>query len=224
VQRSRYKYVSQVDHARWFQQGRMFFRTAAYFRDYEDKKAMEIVGDQYECTRLYRPVDGLRINNITQDTTGVLNAGLECLTKADEIFVFCMSLTFSDLLKKEFGAVACVEVFDPAELHGRWLKALPPEAKDEKNHVSRKVGYYRPEDLPGPAWALPDLITTTKLKQFEYQDEYRFAYTKTDAFLFQNCTYNIVDRNRTPTPKPEEHFTETLDLGDLRDICRIRIF
>ena len=33
----------------------MFHRTAAYYRDYEDKKAAQVIGDQYECTRLYTP-------------------------------------------------------------------------------------------------------------------------------------------------------------------------
>src|ERR1700686_3679211 len=92
--------------------------------------------------------------------------------------------------RKEFEAGACVEIFDPAELHARWLKALPNEVKthvsagpgDYPRRVSRKVTYYTPEELMGPVWALPDLITTGKLKQFAYQDEYRFAYTKTDAF------------------------------------------
>jgi hypothetical protein len=34
----------------------MFRRTAAYYRDYENKRAAEVNGDQYECTRLYGPV------------------------------------------------------------------------------------------------------------------------------------------------------------------------
>src|SRR5712692_10018792 len=88
--------------------------------------------------------------------------------------------------EKEFKAVACVEIFDPAELHARWVKALPDEAKDRKRHVSRRVKYYTEDDLMGSTWALPDLITTGKLKKFEYQNEYRFAYTKTEAFGFQN--------------------------------------
>jgi hypothetical protein len=68
MQRSRYKYVSNLDHAKWFQQGKMFCRTAAYYRDYEDSKAMEVIGDQYEGTRLYRPLNGLEFNNLTQGT------------------------------------------------------------------------------------------------------------------------------------------------------------
>jgi hypothetical protein len=232
MQRSRYKYVSSLDHAKCFQQGKMFCRTAAYYRDYEDKTAAEVIGDQYEGARLFRPLDGLQVNNLTQGTRGVLNAGMECITRAHEIYVFCLSLSLNDILKKEFNAVACVEIYDPAELHARWLKALPDEVKhhvsegpgDYAKHVSRKVSYYTPQDLLGPVWALPDMITTGKLKRFEYQDEYRFAYTKTDAFKFENCTYSIVNRKARPEPKPHEHLDETLNLGDLRDICRIQVF
>jgi hypothetical protein len=68
------------------------------------------------------------------------------------------------------------------------------------------------------------VLSTSKLKRFAYQDEHRFAYTKTDAFKFQNRTYRLTNRHARPTPKPEEHFSETLELGDLRDICRIVVF
>ncbi len=80
------------------------------------------------------------------------------------------------------------------------------------------VRYYHGHDLPGNGWAIPDLITTTKLKKFAYQEEYRFAYTKTDAFKFENVKVQLVDRKTRPAPKPNEHFHETLHLGDLHDI------
>ncbi len=96
-----------------------------------------------------------------------------------------------------------------------------PGARSDGRHAARRVSYYRPEDLPGNVWALPDLITTTKLKRFEYQAEYRFAYTTTDAFAFRNCIPVLVDRKARPLPKPEEHHHKTLDPGDLRDICKL---
>jgi hypothetical protein len=40
------------------------------------------------------------------------------------------------------------------------------------------------------------------------------------AGVVKNAHYEMPDGRR---PKPEEHFHETLDLGDLRDICRIRM-
>jgi hypothetical protein len=217
----RYKYFSNLEYAEQFLDGKVFCQTAAFFRDYEDAQAQQIIGDEYEGTRLYRPKNGLEINNLTRNQTGTLNMGMECTTKAHEIYIFCMSNSFNDNLKNEFKAVACVEIIDPRMFINRWQSALPEEAKMKNKHVARRVAYYNPEDVPGNVWALPDLIITTKLKHFQYQDEHRLAYTKTDAFDFENCNYQLVDRRARPAPKSEEHFHQTLELGDLRDICRI---
>jgi len=221
VRHSRYKYFSRLEYAERFLNGEMYHQTAAYFRDYEDRKAAQIIGDEYEGTRLYRPVDGLEVHNLTRGTDGNLQRGLECVTRADEIFIFCVSVSLDDVLKREFEAVACVEITDPRTFIDRWLKDLPDEAKKDGKHVARRVAYYRPEDVPGNVWALPDQIVTTKLKRFEYQDEYRFAYTITDAFAFQNCRYDLVDRKARPLPKPDEHHHQTIELGDLSDICKL---
>ncbi len=220
----RFKYFSRLEYAQAFLDGKVFCQTAAFFRDYEDAHAQQIIGDEYEGTRLYRPARGLEINNLSRNQSFTLDAGMECLTKAHEIYIFCMSLSFTDVLKKEFNAVACAEILDPRAFISRWLNALPDGAKHEGKHVARRVRYYKPEDVPGNVWALPDLIMTTKLKRFEYQNEFRLAYTITDAFAFENCTYQLVDRKARPSPNPEEHFCHTLELGDLRDICRVHTF
>jgi hypothetical protein len=217
----RFKYFSKPDHSAAFLDGHVLCRTAAFFRDYEDAHRRQIIGDEYEGTRLYRPLRGLEINNLTRGQSFTLDAGMKCETKAHEIYVYCLSNTCSDELKSEFHAAAYAEITDPREFIDRWRSALPQEAQKKGKHVACKVGYYKPEDLPGNVWALPDLITTTKLKQFQYQDEYRLAFTITDAFAFENCKYQIVDRKVRPLPKPEEHLSQTLELGDLRDICRI---
>lgn len=157
-----------------------------------------------------------------------MQRGAEFFTNAHEIFVYCVSVSFNDALKKEFDAKACVEICDPLKFIQRWQQALPPEALvtsggvgDYQKYVSRMVKYHHGRDLPGNVWAIPDLITTTKLKKFAYQEEYRFAYTKTDAFMFENVRVELVDRKVRPAPKPEEWASETLDLGNLRDICRL---
>jgi hypothetical protein len=224
MKHSRFKYVSKLEYAEQFLDGNVFCQTAAFFRDYEDAVAQQIIGDEYEGTRLYRPLNGLEINNLTQNQSFTLDIGMECSTKAHEIYIFCMSLSFTNFLKKEFNAVACVEILDPRAFIRRWLNALPEEAKQRGNHVARRVRYYKPEDVPGNVWALPDLIITTKLKRFAHQNEYRLAYTTTDAFSFENCSYQLVNRKARPLPKPEEHFRNTLELGDLRDICFLRTF
>ena len=220
----RFKYFSKLEYAEQFLDGGVFCQTAAFFRDYEDALAQQIIGDEYEGTRLYRPANGLEINNLTRNQTVTLNMGMECAAKAHEIYIFCMSNSFTDNLKNEFKAVACVKLLDPRMFINRWLDALPEEAKKEGKHVARRVAYYQPEDVPGNVWALPDLIITTKLKRFEYQNEYRLAYTTTDAFGFENCNYQLVDRKARPAPKPEEHSHQTLQLGNLRDICQLHRF
>jgi hypothetical protein len=228
MRRGEFKYFHNPDHAQQFLDGKMFCWNAAYYRDYEDAKAAQVVGDEYEGTRLYRPLNGLEINNLTQNTQANLQMGAEFITKAHEIFVYCVSMSFEDALVKEFDAKACIEICNPLKFIQRWQKALPPEALvtsgavgDYQKYACRMVGYYHAHDLPGNAWAIPDLITTTKLKKFAYQQEYRFAYTKTDAFRFENVRIQLVDRKARPLPKPDEHDHETLALGDLRDICRI---
>jgi hypothetical protein len=224
MKHSHFKYFSERKCAELFLDGNVRSRTAAYFRDYEDAQAQQIIGDEYEGTHLYRPLNGLEINNLTRNQAVTLNAGMECITRAHEIYIFCMSHSFSDAMKNEFQATACVEIFNPRAFINRWLNALPEEARKKEKHVARRVGYYRPEDVPGNVWALPDLIVTTKLKRFAYQNEYRLAYTTTDAFAFQNCRYELVDRKARPTAKPEEHLYQDLELGSLRDICRLHAF
>lgn len=224
MKHSRFKYFSKLEHAEQFLQGQVFCQTAAFFRDYEDAKAQQVIGDEYEGTRLYKPPHGLAISNLTQNNSGTFNMGLECATKAHEIYVFCMSHSFNDRLKEEFKAAACVEITDPRGFIHRWHDSLPEEAKPKEQHVARRVAYYRPEDVPDNVWALPDLIVTSKLKRFAYQDEYRLAFTKTDAFAFENCSYTLVDRKARPSAKPEEHHHHTLRLDRLNEICRLHRF
>jgi hypothetical protein len=161
MRHSRFKYFHNPDHAQQFLDGKMFCWNAAYYRDYEDAKAAQVVGDEYEGTRLYRPLNGLEINNLTQNTQANLQMGAEFITKAQEIFVYCVSMSFEDALVKEFDAKACVEICNPLKFIQRWQKALPPEALvtsgavgDYQKYVCRMVGYYHAHDLPGNVWAL----------------------------------------------------------------------
>lgn len=115
MRHSRFKYFSCLKYAQDFLDGKAFFRTAAFFRDYEDAKAQQVIGDEYECTRLYRLLNGLEINNLTRGTNGTLQMGMECHTRADEIYLFCVSRSFNERLREEFSAVACVEIQRPKE-------------------------------------------------------------------------------------------------------------
>lgn len=217
---SRFKYVSKLEHAHLLLEGKVFHQTLGYFRDYEDSVAKQVVGDEFESTRIFRPRDGLLVNNETCGTSGLLEIGFESSARAGEIYIFCVSFSLTEELKNEFRAVACVEILDPRAFINRWQTALPAGAK----HFHLKVNYYRREDLPGNVWPQPKLIATTKLAQFAYQQEYRFGFSTTGALDFGQSTQELVDRKTRPFPKPEEHDARTLDLGDLHDICKLHEF
>jgi hypothetical protein len=213
----RYKYFSNLDYARQFLAGKVYHQTLGYFRDYEDGASKQVIGDEFESTRIFRPVDGLQVNNQTAGTNFPLQMGFESSARAGEIYIFCLSLVLTDELVEEFKAVAVVEIVKPAAFINRWLAALPAGAK----HFARKVDYYRREDVPGNVWPQPDLIATTKLDCFAYQREYRLGFSTTGALEFGQTTQQLVDRKKRPEPKPHEHHNLTLDIGDLNDICEL---
>ena len=217
MKHSRYKYFSKLEHASQFMAGKVYHQTLAFFRDYEDKSAKQIIGDEFESTRIFRPVDGPQVNNQTQGTHGPLQMGFESSARAGEIYVFCVSFAFTDEMKKEFAAVACVEIQNPLKFIQRWLAKLP----DGASHFAKKVDYYRQDHGPDNVWPQPHLIATTKLERFAYQQEYRFGFSTTGALEFGQTTQQLVDRRARPAPKPDEHHHWTLELGDLRDICTL---
>ncbi len=164
LKHSRFKYVSKSEHARLLLDGKVFHQTLGYFRDYEDSEAEQVIGDEFESTRIFRPADGLLVNNQAHGTSGSFQMGFESSVRAGEIYVFCVSFALTEELKKEFKAVACVEILDPRLFISRWQRVLPPNGK----HFAKKVNYYRRENVPGNVWPQPELIATTKLAQFAY--------------------------------------------------------
>jgi hypothetical protein len=125
--RSLYKYYSERKWAEEFLDGKLLFRSLAYFRDYEDKSVRE---DQNEGAALFRPEGGLIVNNLTQGKTFILpDHAFVSGAKQEEIFVFCTSRSDTDELRQGFKAVACVEILDIGTFCSRIEAALPPAAR-----------------------------------------------------------------------------------------------
>jgi len=217
MKHSRYKYFSNLEHAAQFLDGNIYHQTLAFFRDYEDATAAQLIGDEFESTRIYRPVEGLSINNLTQGKSFPLQMGFESSARAGEIYVFCLSRALTDELARDFRAKVCVEILQPAVFIKRWLAALPNGAC----HFAKKVDYYQPDDVPGNVWPQPDLIATTKLARFANQKEYRLGFSTTGALDFGQTTQQLVDRKIRPEPKPDEHHHWIVESGDLRDVCKL---
>jgi hypothetical protein len=195
----------------------MLFRSLAYFRDCEDA----VRGDEHEGTSRFLPDGGLQITNQTQGTQFTLaEYAFESAVKANEIFVFCASRRCGDDLAKEFNAMVAVEIMKMPTFCNRIQAALPPTA----TFRARRVDYYPQSQGGNPRWALPDDIASSKLEKWAYQEETRFIFSLTDALNFENVKCQL-SRRKTRTPaKPEEHLCHLLNVGGLRDICRLREF
>jgi hypothetical protein len=211
MKRSLFKYFPERRNAEDFLDGTLLFRSLAYFRDVEDAGR----GDQYEGTSTFRPEGGLEIHNQTQRTHFTLPMAFESSVKASEIFVYCVSQTFSDAIAKKFGAVACVEIKKIGALCSRIQSALPATA----TFKAAKIDYYPQTQGGNPRWALPDNIATSKLDCWLSQDEYRFVFSLTDALGFEKVELRLTDRKNRPAPRAEEHLTHLLETRPLRDIC-----
>jgi hypothetical protein len=144
--RSLYKYCSEHKWAEAFLDGKVLFRSLSYFRDYEDKHVRQ---DQNEGTTVFRPDGGLIVNNLTRGKTFNLPAGhaFESTVKQDEIFVFCLSRSFTDEIRQRFEAVRCVEVVNTRTFCMRVEAALPAQATfpgpPGRSRIGRPVGYYQ---------------------------------------------------------------------------------
>lgn len=222
MRHSLYRYFTERRWAEEFLDGKMRFRSLAYFRDYENESDDEKVRrDDKEGNLVFGPPEGLFISNRTQGASGV-HPGfrMESRAKQAEIFVLCASRCSSEELRDRFSAVVCVEILKIAAFCRRIQQALPQNA----TFFAGKVIYYNPSQGPEERWALPDLIARSKFKSYEWQCEYRFLFSLTDALEFENATYRLIRGDLKEAPKPEEHLNFPVQTKNLRDICRIREF
>lgn len=205
--RSLYKYFCEHKWSETFLDGEVLFRSLSYFRDYEDKKVRK---DQYEGTAIFRPEGGLIVNNLTRGKTFTLPGhAFESTARQDEIFVFCLSRSFTHEIRERFKAVACVEILDARTFFMRVKAALPNQATfpgpPGRTRIGRRVEYYRETEGGNPRWALPDVIATSKRECYAWQDEFRLVFSLTDALRFENVALRIVSDNTGKAQDACEH-------------------
>jgi hypothetical protein len=219
-----YKYYDNPKWADAFLDGELLFRSLAYFRDCEDKKRQ----DQNEGKTVFRPEGGLLTKNLTQGRTMLWDGAFESSVEhPEEIFVFCMSRSLSDDLRREFNAEVCVEVQRIGEFCDRIQAALPPEAKfpglPGRTRIGHRVEYYQEADGGKTRWALPDQIAISKVASFAWQDEFRLVFCLTDAMGVEKVRTQLVRGSTNHTPQPEQHRTFLVKAMSLRDICKVRV-
>jgi hypothetical protein len=222
MRHSLYKYYDKQQWANAFLDGKIRFRSLSYFRDYEDE---QVRGDKNEGKIIFSPDGGLVLNNQTQGYTSKIPWRFTATVHLEEIFVFCLSRSFTQELRKRFSAVACVEIFDIRKFCARIESALPTTAtfpgKPGRVRIGQTVEYNEETDSCNPTWACPDMIAALKFKTFAWQNEYRLVFSLTNALAFENAEYALVRNGSSQQSKPTEHRHYDLNAGSLRDICRL---
>jgi hypothetical protein len=219
---SLYKYYSNPKWAEAFLNGELLFRSLSYFRDYEDQ---QVRGDLKEGTSIFRPAGGLEITNHTQGWRKIFPYSFQSTANLEEIFVFCLSRSFSEELRLRFEATACVEILDVKNFCARVEAALPNATfpgLPSRSRLGQPVTYYTETDDCNPRWALPDVIATSKLVDYSWQDEYRLVFSLTDALGFEKTKMHLVGNEAKDPHLPFEHRECPLKIGNLHDICRLR--
>jgi hypothetical protein len=212
-----FKYFTELRWAEAFLRGELLFRSLAYFRDFEDQ---DVRRDSNEGSAVMHPASGLHMYNQTQRKEILLpNGAFISTVKQEEVFVLCATRSMTDERKSRFNAVACVEIRSIPKLCARIELALPQGAK----FFAGRVEYYQQTEEGSPRWALPDMIARAKLKSYEWQDEYRFLFSTTDALDFEKAQYQIVTGKREPPDKPTEYPSHLLKTRDLKDFCLLHI-
>lgn len=219
---SLYKYLPAKHVDTFVREGAVLFRSLSYFRDYEDA---QVRGDEFEGTRLYRPLNGLEVNLVAKQQKVVLPHSLESSANEDDIFVFCLSTVLSAELAAQFLASSCVEITNPSRLMAGVRGALlrRPSVKS-KMVVHGEVRYYAPDDAPMVDWALPEKITMSKLSIYSSQREYRIAFAVNGAFRFQNTRLRLVSPGERVAPRVTSHAERVLKLGSLVKVSKVHRF
>lgn len=218
---SLYKYLPEQFVNTFVNEGAILFRALSYFRDYEDA---QVRGDDFEGTRIHRPTSGLEITMTKTGERIVLPHSFEAAANEDDIFVFCLSTSLSPDLAEQFQANTCVEINCPIKLISGVRAALArrPSIKN-KMLVHDKIKYYAPEQPPIVDWALPERIAMSKLNSYEWQNEYRLAFSTNGAFDVENTRLRLVTGERRH-PKSTYHPQSILKIGSLARVCKIHRF
>lgn len=220
---SKFRYFRKREWGEAFVDGDVRFKSLSFYHQIEDGA---VRGDPNEGSVYTQPKGGLVIHNQTQGFTQVIPGGaFRANAKSEEIFILCASNSMKDELRVRFEAECCVEIVKVATLCARIKAKLPGRA----TFMAKAVSYYSKNDEIGIRWAFPEKITFEKTNCYFWQDEYRFAFSTSDAFAFGKTSQQVqipapgITELPSPItiPEPREHKMTT---QGLRDICRIHVF
>jgi hypothetical protein len=213
-----YKYLPSKYIDAFVGRGELLFRSLSYFRNYEE---LQVRGDPHEGKRIYKPADGLEITKTETGEKFNLPWTFESGVRDREIFVFCLSRSFSADLLREFSVDACVEILNPAALLARVRTSLQLRKWAKGGLMHGPVDYYSVEDPPMAEWAVPERMVMRKTTEYTHQEEYRLAFARGDAFRVENVETRVSLTPASLAPTLDGHPQHMLRVGSIKKLCRI---
>ena len=221
-----YKYFSKLEHKDKFLDGELYCQPLSHFQAIEDNN---VRGDRVEGVSSFEPMTGLAINNLTTGHSFVLEGHkFESAAQSDQIYVFCLTSTFSDRIAQGFDAVACVQILDVPKFCSLSTSGLPPDfivpSVDKMRRIGHKVRYYDPVEPPGTRWALPELIAISKRMEFSWQDEFRLVFGRPSVFNFQNTQLKLTKGDITEPKLFNTSSPVSVQIGNISSFCKVHKF
>lgn len=199
--------------------GEVLFRSLSYYSNYEET---QVRGDLNEGRRVFKPVGGLELTSTITGKTSHLQGAFESVVRDREIFVFCMSKSFSPDLAREFKSDICVEITEPAYLIAQIRAALRLRKWVKRGRLLHgSVGYYSPEAEPLVEWAVPERMVMRKTADYANQAEYRFAFARGNALQVENVMTQIKIGEDVIRHALDDHPEYILKLGSLKRLCKV---
>jgi hypothetical protein len=181
-----YKYVPEERFAQaLIKKGQLYLQSLAHFRSYEDAL---VRGDPDDGKLRYEPEQGLALTK-TGGEVVTLAPGwrFRASVRADDIFVYCLSLERSEALAEKFQSPFCVEIKDADVLLAKTKGSVRLRSRLDRRNVYRGPVEYRDLAIaPGGDWALPEKVAFIKPPAWSWQTEYRMVVGRKGAFAVEN--------------------------------------
>lgn len=217
-----FKYFDKESYAAsLIERGELYLQTLAHFRLLEDGL---VRGDPDDGKLRYRPNPSLALTKTTGETI-ILPPEWQFRSsvRAEDIYVYCLSLERSELLAERFGSAFCVEINDADALFRKLKGATRLRSRLDRNAYRGPVEYRDIAKAPGADWALPEKVAFLKPPAWEWQAEYRMVLGRKGALTVEQVEVTLQAGENPakagPPPRPL-----TLRVGDLSHIAGLHRF
>jgi len=219
---SLYKYVPEERFAQaLIEKGQLYLQSLAHFRNYEDA---QVRGDPDDGKLRYQPEPGLTLTKSDGEVVTLPGYRFSASVRAEDIFVYCLSLERSDTLAEKFQSPFCVEIKDADALFAKTKGSVRLRSRLDRRNVYRgPVDYRDLTSAPGGDWALPEKVAFIKPPAWSWQIEYRMVVGRKGAFAVENVGLalenGLGDLTAVPAGDPL-----ILAVGDLSRIAQLHRF